>query len=167
MKLLLPVLLAVIGLVGGLAAGHVLSPAPEPTEETDAAAEDYATVVPGADPYAPAPDTPEGGWAYANLDSQFVVPVMGQGRVASMIVMSIALEVTPDAENDVYAREPKLRDGFLRVLFQHERAGGFHDVLTDTRLLDDLRGRLLAVAQGVMGAAVNDVLVTDMLRQDL
>lgn len=165
MKLLLPVLLGVLGLVSGLAAGAFFMPSQEPSDPADS--EDYATAVEGTDPYAPDPEEPEAGWVYARFEDQFVVPVMAQGRVASMIVMSISLEVDPEAENDVHSREPKLRDGFLRVLFDHERAGGFAEVFTDTRLLDDLRGRLLSVAQGVMGDAVNDVLVTDMLRQDL
>lgn len=165
MKLLLPVLLAVVGLLAGLGAGAVLAPAPEPKE--DDAPPDYATPVDEADPYASSTEEPEAGWVYARFENQFVVPVMAEGRVASMMVLSISLEVSPEAENDVHSREPKLRDGFLRVLFEHERAGGFRDVFTDTRMLNDLRGRLLSVAQGVMGDAINDVLVTDLLRQDL
>lgn len=166
MKKLLPVLLALIGLAGGVAAGHFLKPAPAPGP-APAVAEEYAA-APGADPLAAAPPhDPEESWDYAKFDNQFVVPVMAEGRVASMIVLSISLEVTPGQTNAVHLRQPKLRDGFLRVLFEHERAGGFQGVFTDTRVLGELRARLLDVARSVMGETVNDVLVTDILRQDL
>ncbi|GIX15516.1 MAG: flagellar basal body-associated protein FliL [Paracoccaceae bacterium] len=162
MKKLLPALLALLGLAGGLVAGQILRPAPEAPPE--AVEEDYAT--------DPAADRAEGeekaeNFEYVKLDNQFVVPVMGEGRVAAMVVMSISLEVVQGHANDVHSRAPKLRDGFLRVLFEHERAGGFSGNFTDTRMLDDLRGRLLQVARGILGEVVHDVLVTDILRQDL
>jgi flagellar protein FliL len=165
MKKLLPVLLAVLGLGGGLAAGTLLKPAPEaPAMPGDP---DYAT-VPDPDPTAdPDPDAEKPAFDYARMDSQFVVPVMADGQVRAMVVLSISLEVAPGSANDVHARGPKLRDGFLRVLFEHERAGGFSGVFTDSRTLGDLRARLLVVAKGVLGAVVNDVLVTDILRQDV
>jgi len=178
LKKLLPVVLALIGLAGGLAAGAFLKPAPAPEEpaasetaETKTAPAEHpapAETAAEADPLAhDSPADPEAKWEYAKLDNQFVVPVMGDGRVASMVVLSISLEITPGHGNDVFAREPKLRDSFLRVLFAHERAGGFSGVFTDQRVMGELRGRLREAARAVLGKIVNDVLVTDILRQDV
>lgn len=164
MKKLLPVILAVTGLLGGLLAGAMLKPAPEVPAQPEGE-RDYATDPLAGKDDADADEEPR--FDYVKMDSQFVVPVMGEGRVAAMVVMSISLEVAAGSANDVHARAPKLRDGFLRVLFEHERAGGFSGVFTDTRMLDDLRGRLLQVARGVLGDKVHGVLVTDILRQDL
>lgn len=187
MKKLLPVLLALLGLGGGVAAGHFLKPAPEkPAAEAEDAhatdakeADPHAEADPKADAHAddhadpahaPGEDdahAPESPWEYVKLDSQFVVPVMGEARVASLIVLSISLEVTQGTSAEVYSREPKLRDSFLRVLFEHERAGGFAGVFTDQRVLGELRANLRAAARAVLGKLANDVLVTDILRQDL
>lgn len=191
MKKLLPVLLALLGLGGGVAAGHFLKPPPEnpaadakDAHATDATEADaHAAADPKADAHADAHSdahadpahapggddahAPESPWEYVKLDSQFVVPVMGEARVASLIVLSISLEVTQGTSAEVYSREPKLRDSFLRVLFEHERAGGFAGVFTDQRVMGELRANLRAAARAVLGKLANDVLVTDILRQDL
>lgn len=175
MKKLLPVILVLLGLGGGLFVGQMLRPAPEQEEGTqahvamtapDEGVEEHVN-MPG-DPLEPKPTPPpEGGWAYNKLDKQFIVPVMGESKVRALIVMSITLETEPGLETDIATREPKLRDAFLRVLFEHERSGGFSGVFTDPRTLSDLRISLRKVARVIVGPGVNDVLVTDILRQDM
>jgi hypothetical protein len=177
MKKLLPVLLALAGLVGGAAAGHFLRPPAEAAPETradapadahaDAPADPHAAPARG-DPLAPEPAyDPAAHWEYVKLESQFVVPVMGGGRVDSLVVLTISLEVEQGRANEVFLREPKLRDAFLRALFEHERAGGFTGVFTDPRVMGELRGSLRRAAKAILGPLVNDVLVTDILRQDV
>lgn len=175
MPKLLPLLLALTGLAGGILAGHLLKPAPAapenpaaPAEHAPAAAEAPGIAAAPGDPLAPAPPHDAGAhWEYVKLDNQFVVPVMGEGRVAALIVLSISLEIAEGGANEVFAREPKLRDAFLRVLFEHERSGGFTGIFTDARVMAELRGSLRQAAKAVLGGALNDVLVTDILRQDV
>ncbi len=145
---LMPVLLLVAGIVGGGAAGLMLRPPPPAPEETAA-------------PAAPAPRD------YVKLPNQFVVPVMEGGRVGSLVVLALSLEVPAGATEAVFAREPKLRDEFLRVLFDHANTGGFRGTFTDGGTLVALRRALLEAARKVLGPeAVFDVLITDIVRQD-
>ncbi len=174
MKKLLPLILAVMGLGGGVMAGAMMKPAPAPEAGSgaDAAGAEPAPAAEPApdvgDPLNPDPaHDPSVTWDYTKLDRQFVVPVMDEARVAALVVLSISIEVAPGSGPDVLAREPKLRDAFLRVLFEHERAGGFAGPFTDARVMNDLRGALRVAAQGIVGKSANDVLVTDLLRQDL
>lgn len=191
MKKILPILLVLIGLGGGVMAGHVLKPAPKIDDkamdakdehsEKDAHAEDshakddshatddYKDASEEKDPLGgpTQPKDPDVSYEYVKLDQQFVVPVMSETRVAALIVMSLSIEVESGLTQEVFAREPKLRDAFLRVMFEHERAGGFKGVFTATKLMRDLRRSLRKTAQGIVGPAINDVLVTDILRQDL
>jgi hypothetical protein len=161
MRRLLPVVLAVLGLTGGVGAGLALRPAPEP---------DLAGADPGAGGgSAPAPAlnaAPPAERDYLRLGSQFVVPVLRGGRVAALVVLTLSLEVAPDSREAVSALEPRLRDGFLQVLFDHANAGGFDGVFTSAESLRALRRALLETAQKAAGPAVTDVLIGDLVRQD-
>ena len=150
---ILPVLLAVIGLGGGMGAGFYLRPSTETPAEAEAAAD-----------HAPKPSTnpPD----YVKLNNQFIVPIIESGRVASMVVLSLSLEVTAGKTEEIYAREPKLRDAFLQVLFDHANTGGFRGSFTDGANLVLLRRALREKAVSVVGEVVTDVLITDIARQD-
>jgi flagellar protein FliL len=194
MKKLLPVLIAVLGILGGAGAGYVLRPsaAAAPAAEGDAhmaAAEGEAAAEAPADGHGAAPadehaaapeaHAPEGEAAhegedgehsnlpdYVKLSNQFVVPVVENGRVAAMVILSLTIEVPAGTSEAIYAREPKLRDAFLQVLFDHANAGGFRGAFTDGANLVILRTALREVAQKIMVGAVSDVLIADIVRQD-
>jgi flagellar protein FliL len=100
------------------------------------------------------------------LSNQFVIPVMEDGRIASMVIMSINLEVTAGATEAVFGLEPKLRDGFLQTLFDHANAGGFRGSFTDSANMVNLRAALMEVARATLGDKVRDVLIVDIGRQD-
>lgn len=151
---LLPLLLALAGLGAGLGAGVLLRPAPE---EAPAEAEAAADHAPSED--AAAPD-------YVKLNNQFIVPIVEGGRVASMVMLSLSLEVAAGRSEEIYAREPKLRDAFLQVLFDHANTGGFRGSFTDGSNLVLLRQALKEKAVSVAGGIVTDVLITDIARQD-
>lgn len=153
LRKILPVLLLLVGLGGGIGAGLALRPVPEP-DSGDAA---HA---------APKPAEKPADLEYVKLPSQFVVPLMEGGRVGALVVLSLSMEVPLGQTDSVHAREPKLRDEFLRVLFDHANTGGFRGTFTDSANLVMLRRALLESARKVLGDAVQDVLITDIVRQD-
>ncbi len=152
---LLPILLILIGVGGGIGAGVMLRPAPEPppVSEHDAPAE-------------PVEVDPEKMPEYAKLNNQFVIPIVEQGRVAAMVILALSLEVEKGKTEEVFTREPKLRDVFLQILFDHANAGGFNGSFTDGANLILLRKSLLEAAKSVLGTIVTDVLISDIARQD-
>ncbi|WP_103257623.1 flagellar basal body-associated FliL family protein [Tabrizicola aquatica] len=154
---LLPVILALVGLGGGVGAGLFLRPPPSP--EDLAAADHKAETAEGE-------TAEEGGPEYVKMNNQFVVPVVDRGRVAAMVVLSLSLEVDAGSSEAVYQREPKLRDVFLQVLFDHANVGGFSGSFTDGSNLITLRTSLKEAAGTILGPAVRDVLITDIARQD-
>lgn len=170
---LIPVILALVGLGGGVGAGLFLRPAPAAEEhaaegaEPAKAGEHAAAPVEGEDASAGHEGEPDaGGPEYVKMNNQFVVPVVKDGLVAAMVVLSISIEVEPGNTEAVYQREPKLRDVFLQVLFDHANTGGFSGSFTDGANLIVLRTSLKEAAVLVMGTAVRDVLITDIARQD-
>ena len=169
---LLPVLIALIGLGGGVGAGLFLRPAAEAADHaaeagSDAASGDQAAGEKAADgAEGDHAEEEAGGPEYVKMNNQFVIPVVKDGRVASMVVLSLSLEVAPGNTETVYQREPKLRDVFLQVLFDHANIGGFSGSFTDGSNLVVLRNSLKEAAALVLGTVVSDVLITDIARQD-
>ena len=100
------------------------------------------------------------------LNNQFIVPVVEDGRVASLVVMSLSVEVRTGTREVVFAREPKLRDIFLQQLFDHANQGGFRGAFTNSNTMDVLRNALREAATPVLGDSLLDVLITDIARQD-
>ena len=164
---ILPILLALIGLGGGVGAGLMLRPEPEVVEINpcgDLGADVlHAAAPPEEEPVeegAPSSD-------FVKMNNQFVVPVVSGGDVSALVVMSLNLEVRPGSTEEFYQREPRLRSEFLDVLFAHSNAGGFDGVFTDSAKLNSLHTALKEVAVKTMGSSVIDVLITDFVRQDI
>jgi flagellar FliL protein len=161
-KLIIPVALALVGLGGGVTAGILLKPTPEPAEpcdpetaECDPPPEDAAIHDLMID------------FEYVRLDGQFIVPIMEGDRVRAMVVLSLTIEAEAGLESDITAIQPKIRDAFLQVLFNHAQSGGFSGPFTTGQPMRDLRGALRARAQELLGPKAKGVLVTDIVRQDL
>jgi flagellar protein FliL len=151
-KVVLPLILGLVGLAIGAGAGWVLRPPSAPT--ADATGETPA--------YAPAPAQLE----TLRMPNHFVVPVLAEGRVRSMVVMSLALELGLGHGIAMAQHEPRIRSIFLQVLFDHANRGGFEGVFTSGEALIGLRRALRDAARAEFGAAVHEVLITEILRQE-
>ncbi len=162
---ILPIILALVGLGAGVGAGLAMRPAPEPVDPAQTAESPPAGE---ATPSEPAPSDPQAAAApdYVKLNNQFVVPVIQDGSVAALVVLALSLELASGGPELVYQREPKLRDAFLQVLFDHANTGGFDGNFTSGRNMQLLRSALLEAAQKVLGTSVTDVLIVDVVRQD-
>ncbi|MDZ7906974.1 MAG: hypothetical protein U5N10_01240 [Gemmobacter sp.] len=100
---------------------------PAPDRRNDAA--DAAMAEPGSQPAAAA------GICQAEQPVHRA-GLIETGRVASMVILSLSLEVTAGVRQiRSMPIEPKLRDGFLQVLFDHAnsgRASGAHSPMGPT-----------------------------------
>ncbi len=164
MKKILPIILALLGTGAGVGAGLFLMPPPaDPEMATDPCGEPAT-----ADAAAAHKDDADAATRdYVKLNNQFVVPIVLSDRVRSLVVLTISLEVTAGVQERVFAVEPKLRAGFLQVLFDHANSGGFEGAFTSATTMETLRRSLHEVATRVLGDAVSDVLITDIARQDV
>ncbi|MCL1628592.1 MULTISPECIES: flagellar basal body-associated FliL family protein [Roseinatronobacter] len=150
MAKILPILLMLLGLAGGVGAGFVMRPAPEPLPE-------------GEEVVAPPISAPV--TELYELEGQFLVPLVEGGRVASIVVIELALEIDDTANLAVAGKEPLLRDRMLQILFDHANIGGFDGMFTSNNNMALLRRALLDAATQVMGPrVVFEVLITNILR---
>lgn len=166
-RMLLPVLMAIVGTGAGVGAGMMI--APVPNADTTQAASGTAA-APTEPPRADGTTAPSNEEAsppdFVALNNQFVVPILEGERIAAMVVLSLSVEVTQGDTQTVYEHEPKLRDGFLQVLFDHANRGGFDGEFTNANSMDVLRRMLAEVARDLLGPVVKGVLITEIARQD-
>jgi hypothetical protein len=158
-----PVLLALVGLTAGGGAGYFLRP-PPPDPKTMA----ECAPVPQDHAESDAENTEEitATSEFVKRNNQFIVPVVEDGLVSSLVILSLSLEVKTGATEKVYRAEPKLRDAFLQVLFDHANTGGFAGAFTGSGNMDRLRTSLTETARTVLGSEVIGVLVSHIVRQD-
>ncbi|MEO0370906.1 MAG: flagellar basal body-associated protein FliL [Pseudomonadota bacterium] len=183
-KLILPLILALMGVGAGAGAGWFLKPAPEmakmedgitdATSEEDMAEdgqdkgpEDAVSRAKDAETMDVADGETTGLTEFVKLNNQFVVPVVSDGSVSSLVVMSLSLEVDIDMRATVFQREPKLRDALLQVMFDHANIGGFDGAFTEANNLAILRAGLTDVARKIVPGNVYAVLIVELARQDL
>lgn len=173
-KLLLPIILLILGTGAGAGAGFFLKPAPE--EEALAEADPAihcepmdANVIADTPPEEEEPEEvdPEAERAYAKLNNQFVVPLLTDGAISSLMALTLTIEVLEGDQETIYSAEPKLRDSFLQVMFDHANTGGFAGNFTTGTNMANLRKGLARAARDVVGPIIVDVLILDIVRQDL
>ena len=166
MRKILPILLALIGLGAGVGGGFALRPeVSEVTDQSPCGDENLRSSQPTHENTQTESSDAE-GLSYVKLNNQFVIPVVNEGRVSALVVMALNIELNSGGPELVYKFEPKLRDAFLRVLFDHANTGGFDGNFTSSRNMGQLRKALFESAQNILGPAISDVLVVDIVRQD-
>jgi flagellar FliL protein len=171
---LLPVILLIIGVGAGIGAGIMLAPAPAPevaktgdemgddidhSEDEEAAHDDEDVDMDALGPNK--------NREYIKIANQFVVPVVERDSLSSLVVISLSLEAKAGLSEKIHLYEPKLRDAFLQVLFDHANMGGFRGAFTRSDVLNPLRTALREAAQEVLGKSVYDVLIVEISRQDV
>lgn len=165
MKKLFPVLMLLVGTGAGVGAGVYLRPEAHPaeiSEEVTKPEKEQAPVVHSDDA-----DVPAYGKEYIKLSNQFVVPLVEGERISSMVIMTLSVEVPEGQGEKVYDLEPKIRDVFLRVLFDHAAIGGFRGAFLHNENLDTVRKSLQNAALSNFGDGfIDDVLIFEIARQD-
>ncbi|MBO9395419.1 flagellar basal body-associated protein FliL [Shimia sp. R9_2] len=171
MKKLLPIIMLLVGVGAGVGAGLALRPAPEPPA-MDAEMADGAEHADEHDmkkemKKEEKADGPPQGREYVELVDQFIIPVVNDSSVTSLILITLTLEVDSGATERVFQAEPRIRGALLQAMFDHANIGGFNGAFTNSSKLEPLRQTFVEVAQKVYGDEISDVLIVQITRQDV
>ena len=190
MRKIIALVIVLAGVGGGLALGVALRPG-GPERETGGAAAPAAGAhgTPEAGETATAAMTqgagqggPDTGYKqgsgemdgeigaerdYVRVGRQLIIPIVDGGETKALMLFDLALDVPSAMTERVYAAEPRLRDAFLRELFEMSYTGAFSSTYTDERIIEELRGKLRAAARRLLGDGVAEVLILDIMRQEL
>ena len=171
MQKIIALAIVLIGVGGGLALGIVLRPGDAASGPDEVAAGDYGggrSAEAEAEPDSAGDDGEVGSDRdYVKTGRQFIIPVVDEGETRALMLFDLALDVPIAMTERTYAAEPRLRDAFLRVLFEMSYTGAFSRTYTDERIVEELRGKLRAAARRLLGNSVADVLILDIVRQEL
>lgn len=168
MQKIIALVIVLFGVGGGLGLGVALRPggaAPGPDDAVaGAASAEAAGELDGGDG-----DDGEAGADrdYVQIGRQIIIPVVKDGETQALMLFDLALDVPSSMTERTYAAEPRLRDAFLRELFEMSYTGAFSSTYTDERIIEEVRGKLRAAARRVLGDAVAEVLILDIMRQEL
>lgn len=191
MRKFLPMLIPILALAGGVAAGDMLRPAPEGADHAaDPSAEDKAGAAQadshgaGATPDPAAPAAAEshanakdhgGGGGHGDgavseegwftFPTQFFVPLMRNGDMGAVMILTLTIETGSADLSAMKQQEHRLRDALLRELLIHANTGGFDGNFTSEARLAPLRDRLQKAAQASTSLPVKAVLIEDIARQ--
>ncbi len=163
MKILIPLILLIIGLGSGVGAALFLAP---PASVEVAEIGPCGDTSPEETAHEDDSHSSSSDRDYAKLNNQFIVPIVEDGKVASLIVMALSVEVSEGGKEAIYLSEPKLRDSFLQAMFDHANIGGFSGNFTSAQKMRPLRQELVLRAKRLHPGIVSDVLVIDITRQD-
>ncbi|MEO3477818.1 flagellar basal body-associated protein FliL [Phaeobacter sp. CAU 1743] len=166
---ILPLILLIVGTGAGIGAGIMMAPEPAADHGMAAAEEEHmAAPTEKMDAGHGAAPAMEGGeHEYIKIPNQFIVPVVERDELTSMVVIALSLETSPGMADKIRIYEPKLRDVFLQVLFDHANMGGFKGAFTRSDVMNPLRTALREAARRQLGNDVFDVLIMDISRQDV
>ncbi len=149
--------LPVLALIAGAFAGEALRPPPEPT--TVDQPDDDPSSTPTERPVNENP-------AWMSFANQFFVPVMRNGNMRALMILTLSLETSNDGLTTLQSQEHRLRDAILRQLLIESNTGAFDGNYTAEPNLRRLREALLQVAQAAGGDLVHAVLIQDIARQE-
>ena len=179
MKKILILLIPLIALAGGIAAGAILRPAADATEAPEAGApEEAAPEAAGEHAAAAQAPAPSGhgapaahgggeasGTAWFTFPSQFFVPLMRNGDMGAMIIVTLSLETQAAQIEAMNQQQHRLRDALLREMMIHANTGGFDGNFTTEPAQRVLRERLLKAVRAATGLPIEAVLIESIARQ--
>jgi len=173
MAKLLPIIIIVVGLLVGAGVGFVLKPSEPPAADAEkhdghddghAAEKSKSKKKGSSDGHG---EKTGSAMEYLEFRRQFVVPVIRENGVKSLMVLDLTIELSPGSASGAYTYEPKLRAAFLETLFHLSHSGMFSNDLTDPKVRTAVQDELLFTAREILGDTARDVLVLGVLRQDL
>ena len=131
------------------------------TDKKDAS-HDKGSKDKGVDDY-----TGNGDVFYYAFSREFVVPILRQGRVESLVIIQLNLEADLDLSRSLFAMEPKLRDNIMSTLIELSNDGDTLTNLTDVEHYETIRAMVLMNLEDVLDKGLHNVLILDIAKQDL
>ena len=128
----------------------------EPTEKKDshAAKESHGSPASGA-------------VDYFKFTREFVIPVMRESRVESLVILNINLEVDSNVTSKLFAMEPKIRDNIMTTLIELSNDGSTLEAIANLENYESIRATVLMNLQKIVPEGIKNVLIVDMAKQQL
>lgn len=121
----------------------------------------------GGDSHGKSGSGAQGGVIYFKFSREFVVPVVSQGRVTSLVILNLNLEADAAMSQKLFEMEPKLRDNIMTTLITISNDGKTFESMTNVENYESIRSMVMMNLKSVMATGVHNVLIVDLAKQDL
>lgn len=175
MKLIITSIVAVIFIAVGSFAGVVLkTPSTAGASAADEAAEDHGDDHDGDHDKKKKDSHGDDGYgkgsgdaAYYKFSREFVVPIMRNGQVKSLVILHISLEADSATTEKLFSEEPKLRDNIMTTLIGLSNDGRTLERPTEVSNYETIRAMVLMNLKDAISDNIRNVLIVDVAKQDL
>jgi flagellar basal body-associated protein FliL len=107
------------------------------------------------------------GVDYFKFTREFVVPVMREARVDSLVILNINLEVDSSITPKLFSMEPKIRDNIMTTLIGLSNDGQTLEAISNIDNYESIRASVLMNLQKIIPTGIENVLIVDMAKQEL
>ena len=107
------------------------------------------------------------GVVYFKFTREFVVPIMHDRKVESLVIININLEADSGISQKLFSMEPKIRDNIMTTLIELSNDGHTFDNITDVESYETIRAMVLMNLQKAIPTGIENVLIVDIAQQDL
>lgn len=169
MKNIITAIIAIIGAAGGTFAAKMLIPGSSAAEShagEHGDKDDHAKASKKKDGHGKS-DTSGANTSFFNFSREFVVPLLSDGKVDSLVLINMSLEITPELSGKMFSMEPKLRDNIMSTLVGLSGDDETFRKLTTVRNYESIRSLVLANLQSSISKDIKAVLIMDIARQDI
>ncbi|PKP83102.1 MAG: hypothetical protein CVT79_03385 [Alphaproteobacteria bacterium HGW-Alphaproteobacteria-18] len=108
------------------------------------------------------------GAVYFKFSREFVVPIIQHEKVVSLVILNINIEADAASSDKLFSQEPVLRDVVMTTLIEISGDGRTFQSMTSIENYETLRSLLLGALQKKFPSiGIKNVLILDIARQDL
>lgn len=104
---------------------------------------------------------------YYKFSREFVVPIIRNSRVDSLVILNLNLEADSSISQRLFEMEPKLRDNIMTTLITISNDGTTFESMTSVENYETIRSQVLKNLQSVVSSGIHNVLIVDFAKQDL
>lgn len=168
-KNILKIVIMIVAVVAGGIGASFLKSVSEPSEvsaEGHADSRDGKKAERVGDKKGHGKEGEETTTTYMKFKRQFVIPVMKENKIKSLVIMNFNIELNDAAPPNAFNKEPKLRDAFMRDLLNLSNEGVFDDDLTSPETFDYIRETLVGSSRRILSQGVENVLILDVAKRD-
>ena len=104
---------------------------------------------------------------FFNFNREFVIPIMANQRVDSLVIININLEVQASVLDKLFSLKPKLRDNIMTTLVELSNDGQTLVEPTSVASYETIRSTVMLNLSSVVDKGIDNVLIMDLAKQDL
>ncbi|MEM9054670.1 MAG: hypothetical protein AAGB16_05035 [Pseudomonadota bacterium] len=104
---------------------------------------------------------------YHRFSREFVVPIMRDNRVRSLVILNLSLEADSSLSSRLFSEEPKVRDNIMTTLIMLSNEGDTLEDFTDIESYETIRSMILKNLDSIFAYGIHNVLIMDIAKQDL